>query len=103
MIENVKTGSIICPDEHKGYIVTFSENPRQNDQKIPEAKKRHLLSTFWIPDFPAWVIGLDLPDYNPPVYRPQRKTVYVDELVHSNGIEKRLSSSSEALPQTFDT
>ena len=36
-------------------LVTFPENPEQNDQKIRESKERGISSTFLVPDFPGWV------------------------------------------------
>nr|VFK28094.1 MAG: hypothetical protein BECKLPF1236C_GA0070990_100588 [Candidatus Kentron sp. LPFa] len=36
-------------------LVTFPENPEQNDQKIRESKERGISSSFLVPDFPGWV------------------------------------------------
>nr|VFK08761.1 MAG: hypothetical protein BECKLPF1236A_GA0070988_1002018 [Candidatus Kentron sp. LPFa] len=38
-------------------LVTFPENPEQNDQKIRESKERGISSTFLVSDFPGWGIG----------------------------------------------
>ena len=41
-------------------IVTFPENPKQNDQKIRESKERGISSTFLVPDFPGWAFGVSV-------------------------------------------
>jgi len=35
-------------------LVTFPENPRQNDQKIRETQKTIYLIDLLVPDFPGW-------------------------------------------------